>query len=206
MSDDRARQVVSFLTSLERLDSVLRVIVSDARLRARFTVRGAAEQTVVLDMREVPARAVVDSGSMTADIHVAMSAEHWDAVLSGAMLPGEAYGRRQMLLRGSASDLARFIPLFDFAPLVYGGVARATPERREEEMRNKFARRVRQVLGRGALEQGLQVVMGRAAFVLGYGLGKARGRMDRLDLFSLLEAMSRGISAASRREDPHDVH
>ena len=205
--DVHQRDVVSFFSRLESLDSVLRIIVSDARLRARFTIRGDTPRSVLLDLTEIPTRAVLDDESLAADVQVAMSAADWHAVLSGAIAPGEAFGRRQMLLRGSASHLARFIPLFDFAPMLYRDHTAPRSIVEEGSMSHgKLTSRVRSALRRDTVEQRFYGAMNDAAYALGYGLGKARGRLDKLSLFSLLESMSRGIAAASAKESQRDAN
>lgn len=201
-----AEMVASFFARLDRLDNVVRVIVSEAPLRARFTIRSDRDRTVLLDLTGPRARTVLDDDSLASDIVVTMTAEAWHAVLSGALKPGEALGRREMLLRGSAAHLASFIPLFDFAPMLYREHRREAAGAREVAMNDDsnvpHARRWLQA--RSARDK-LYNAANEAAFALGWGLGMARRRFDRLSLFALLEAMSKGMEAASRTER-NDAH
>lgn len=191
-----AALLVGFFERLATLDQVLRIIVSGARLRVRFTVRGGEpERSVLLDFVAHPVCAREASDSEAADVVVAMSKQAWHEVLSGALAPGEALGRREMLLRGSATDLARCIPLFDFAPMLYGEhwERRGVDGAKEEPMRtgcwNRFPTAV--------WEKRAFRTVGRAAYSLGYCIGIARHRVaPNLSLFELLEAMSRGLGDA----------
>ncbi|MCU0690227.1 MAG: hypothetical protein MUF54_02375 [Polyangiaceae bacterium] len=202
--------LAEFFHRLAALDQILRLIVSDARLRAKLTIRGSPARCVVLDLTAVPAIATDAEPASAADIVVAMSPGPWHQVLSGALLPGEALGRREMLLRGSPNQLARFIPLFDFAPLLYREhVAELThvsacscgPHTEDLTMSTNHSRlRFPRLLRHEALQGQLTQAAGRAAYVLGYCAGFARGRFfPALSLFHLLESMSRGLEAAQRK-------
>ncbi len=190
-----AAWLLEFFQRLATLDQVLRIIVSDARLRVRFTVRGRPERSVLLDFVAHPVCAREAPDSEAADVVVAMSTEAWHEVLSGALAPGEALGRREMLLRGSASDLARCIPLFDFAPMLYEDhwERRGRGGAKEEAMRTGLWDRFPVA---GWKKRAVRTV-GQAAYSLGYCMGLARHRVaPNLSLFDLLEAMSRGVGDA----------
>ncbi len=187
-------RIASFLERLGGLDRVLRVIVSDARLRVRFTIRGNPERAVLLDLVENPVRSSADDRSHAPDVMVTMTSETWHRVLSGDLAPGEALGRREMLLRGSASDLARCIPLFDFAPMLYREHAATARSAHGKD-------RVMQRIDKTPAEVGLPLsqLTGKAAYVLGFGLGMMQRRVPGLSLFDLLGAMSRGLEDARKR-------
>jgi len=197
--------VATFLERLGGLDRVLRVIVSDARLRVRFTIRGRPERAVLLDFLEEPVRSAQDDGSHAPDVMVTMTSETWHRVLIGDLAPGEALGRREMLLRGSASDLARCIPLFDFAPMLYR-------EHVEAERCSGGKDGTMQEIDRAATAAGgsrdvalpLSRLAGTAAYVLGFGLGMARKRVPGISVFELLGAMSRGLQDAHKRLTPQE--
>jgi hypothetical protein len=193
-------QFLEFFQRLASLDQVLRIIVSGARLRVRFTVRGEPERSVLLDFSAHPVCAREAPDSEAADVVVAMSKRAWHEVLSGALAPGEALGRREMLLRGSASDLARCIPLFDFAPMLYGEhwEQRGVVGAKEEAMRAGLWGRISNT----GLEKRAFRTVGRAAYSLGYCMGIARYRVaPNLSLFELLQAMSRGLHDARNASD-----
>lgn len=190
-----AALLVAFFERLATLDQVLCIIVSGARLRVRFTVRGESERSVLMDFVAHPVCAREASDSEAADVVVAMSKEAWHEVLSGALAPGEALGRREMLLRGSATDLARCIPLFDFAPMLYREhwERRGVDGAKEEAMRTGWWNRFP---GAG-LEKRVLRTVGKAAYSLGYCMELARHQVaPNLSLFELLEAMSRGLGDA----------
>ena len=186
--------VATFLERLGDLDRVLRIIVSDARLRVRFTIRGSPERTVLLDFAEEPVRSHADDGSHAPDVMVTMTSETWHRVLLGNLAPGEALGRRELLLRGSASDLARCIPLFDFAPMLYR-------EHVATERRPGGKERTMPTIGSRDVALPLSRLTGTAAYVLGFGLGMVRRRVPGISLFDLLGAMSRGLEDAAKRVD-----
>jgi hypothetical protein len=195
--------VATFLERLGSLDRVLRVIVSDARLRVRFTIRGSPERAVLLDFLEQPVRSTPDDGSHAPDVMVTMTSETWHRVLLGDIAPGEALGRREMLLRGSASDLARCIPLFDFAPMLYR--EHVTTERccgGKDGTMQEIDRPATATGGSRDVAQPLSRLTGTAAYVLGFGLGMVRKRVPGISLFDLLGAMSRGLEDAHKRVDP----
>jgi hypothetical protein len=111
--------IASFFKRLITMDAIIRVILKQANLSAAFTFRGDAQKKVLFDFSKPDASVEVDEAAHTAHIHVVIDAEIMHDILLGKMKPGLALGRRQMLLRGSAMNLAKFIPLFDFSPTIY---------------------------------------------------------------------------------------
>ena len=197
--------VATFLERLGGLDRVLRVIVSDARLRVRFTIRGSPERAVLLDFLEQPVRSTPDDGSHAPDVMVTMTTETWHRVLLGELAPGEALGRREMLLRGSAADLARCIPLFDFAPMLYREhvATERRPDGKDGTMQ-EIDRTVAAAARSRDVALPLSRLTGTAAYVLGFGLGMVRKRVPGISLFDLLGAMSRGLEDAHKRLEPRE--
>jgi hypothetical protein len=201
--DGSTDAVAAFLERLGGLDHVLRVIVSDARLRVRFTIRGSPERAVLLDLLEQPVRSTPDDGSHAPDVMVTMTSETWHRVLLGELAPGEALGRREMLLRGSAADLARCIPLFDFAPMLYREhMAAERCAGRKDKTMQEIDRSATAVGGSRGVTLPLSRLTGTAAYVLGFGLGMVRKRVPGISLFDLLGAMSRGLEDAHKRLAP----
>ena len=111
--------IASFFKRLITIEAIIRVILSQANLSAAFTFRGDEPKKVLFDFSKPDASVKVDEPTQTAHIHMAIDAEIMHDILLGKMKPGYALGRRQMLLRGSAMNLAKFIPLFDFSPAIY---------------------------------------------------------------------------------------
>ena len=202
--------LASFFHRLATIDRIARVIVSDAKLSARLTFRGRPDRSVRLEFTSGPLRVVDDDTALLkADVDVAMDAGVAHEVFLGRLAPGEAFGRRQMLLRGSAAQLARLIPLFDFAPALYRehladigweGFERRSgwAPLRENNMATSSHKHPALVPERSP---GVQVAC-RAVESLAYGLGFAVGVMRHrvvrdLDLFDVIAAASRGITDAS---------
>ena len=205
--------LASFFKRLEAMEAILRIIVSESRIRALLTFRGDPERKVLLDFSNRPARVVLDDQTRDVDISVTIRGEVMHDILSGRMSAGQALGQRELLLRGSASHLARLIPLFDFGPVLYrehlakldfrGSSPRSNSETSEEEcMGSKSFKGDPIPLVR--LSNFEKVVFGALngiSYALGYFVGIVRYRVfKKLDLFDVLSAMSRGLAAAAPRE------
>ena len=130
-------------------------------------------------------------------------------VLSGRMSAGRALGQRELLLRGSASHLARLIPLFDFGPVLYREHLEKprfngpSPQSvfmtsKEEFMDNKtFEGDPIPLVSLSNFEKFVFGSLNRVSYALGYLVGFARYRVfTKLNLFDVLSAMSRGLAAA----------
>ena len=98
--------IASFFKRLITIEAIIRVILSQANLSAAFTFRGDEPKKVLFDFSKPDASVKVDETTQTAHIHMAIDAETMHDILLGKMKPGFALGRRQMLLRGSAMNLA----------------------------------------------------------------------------------------------------
>lgn len=202
--------LASFFHRLATIDRIARVIVSDAELSGRLTFRGKPSRSVRLEFTSAPLRVVDDDGALhKADVEMAMDAAVAHEVLLGRLAPGEAFGRRQMLLRGSAAQLARLIPLFDFAPALYRehladigweGFERRSgwaPLREINMATSPSYAHPALVPERAPAVQIACRAMESVAYGLGFAIGVMRHRiMPDLDLFDVLAAASRGISDA----------
>jgi len=200
---------------LDQVEPLIRIILSNARLSASLTFRGETERSVLLDLRPDPLKIAVDDIPEPGEIQVAVPAEIMHEIMLGRMHPGEALGRRELLLRGSSAKLAKFIPLFEFAPLLYREhlvamgaydlLGSAAPKAGPEEITDsggfmqmsKHLRKLRQ-----ASEKTLVKLVQDAAYAAGYGMGTLRHRFLRnMNLFDVLAAMSRGVEAATPGDD-----
>ncbi len=201
--------VASFFKQLETIETIIRIVLSEARLSALFTMRGHPEKKVLMDYSKSPARVFVDGSKETGHICVTIDAEIMHNVLIGSMNPGVAVGQREMLLRGSANDLAKFIPLFDLAPLLYkehladigcNGFTRSSGDvpLKEAVMNDKI------ITGKAIysthlsfFEKAIFGFVNVVAYALGFVVGFMRYRLfEKMSLFQTLETMSRGIAAA----------
>lgn len=210
--------ITSFFQRLDSLEPVVRIILRGARLRAELTFHdGADHQTVVLDYLRAPARITLGRPRQPGMIRMKIDSDIMHQVLLGQLHPGQALGRREMLLRGKPTDLARFIPLLDFAPLLYRehvlaqsvaqpGQSPGAPARKEKDMTasGDHPRAVRLTMA-GRSEQALLKLVQQLAYAAGYGMGALRRRfMRNLSLFDVLSAMARGIAAA--QSQPGEDH
>lgn len=203
---DHGERLVAFFQRLGSLEPILRIILHDASMSAELTFRGAEERTVLLDFTRRPARISAGRPREPGQIRVTIDGAVMHEVMIGRLSPGEALGRRQLLLRGAPSALARFIPLLDFAPLLYrdhvahsGAGVGAGAAVEEDPMDGSTGRQgplVRRLARQ--TERALERLVGELAYGVGYGMGQLRYRFLRqLSLFEVLSAMARGVEAAS---------
>ncbi len=212
-SVSRNEILASFFKRLETIEAMLRIIVSEARIRALLTFRGDPERKVLLDFAHVPAQVLLDDQAKDADINVTIRGEVMHEVLSGRMSAGQALGQRELLLRGSASHLARLIPLFDFGPVLYReyleklGSSISSP-RSNSKMSKEEAMATRTFNGDpiplvslSGFEKAMFGALNGVSYALGYLVGLLRYRVfEKLNLFDVLSAMSRGLAAAAPQE------
>lgn len=212
-SVSRNEILASFFKRLETIEPMLRIIVSEAKIRALLTFRGDPERKVLLDFAHAPARVVLDDQAKDADINVTIRGEVMHDVLSGRMSAGQALGRRELLLRGSASHLARLIPLFDFGPVLYReyleklGSSLSSPQS-DSKMSKEKAMESRTFNGDpiplvslSGLEKAVLGALNGISYAMGYLVGLLRYRVfEKLNLFDVLSAMSRGLAAATPQE------
>jgi len=202
--------LASFFKRLEAIDAILRVIVSEAKIRALLTFRGSPERRVLLDFSGGPVRVTLDDGTKEADISMAIRGKVMHEILCGRMSPGRALGERELLMRGSASNLARLIPLFDFGPVLYrehlekpvlSGSSPQSDSRNTEENimeRRTFEGNPIPLVSLSSFEKLMFGALNAVSYSLGYLVGLLRYRVfKKLNLFDVLSAMSRGLAAAS---------
>jgi hypothetical protein len=205
--------IASFFKRLLVIDTIIRIILNRANLSAAFTFRGQPQKKVLFDFSKPDASVEVDAAIHTAHIHVAIDAEAMHAILLGEMKPGLAFGRRQLLLRGSAMNLAKFIPLFDFSPAIYRehladagccGYTRkkGSPPLKEAVMSGRiFEGDPIPLTDYSLIEKITRRLINGFAFLMGYLVGVMRYRVfEKLSIFDVLSAMSRGLEAATPKK------
>ena len=205
--------IASFFKRLLVIDPIIRIILNRANLSAAFTFSGEPQKKVLFDFSKPDASVDVDATTRTAHIHVAIHAEAMHDILLGKTRPGLAFGRRQMLLRGSAMNLAKFIPLFDFSPAIYrehladtgyGAYTRkkGTPPLKEAVMSGRIFKGDPIPLSDYSLiEKITSKLINGFAFLMGYLVGVMRYRVfEKLSIFDVLSAMSKGLEAATPKK------
>jgi hypothetical protein len=195
------------------METITRVILSHAEISALMTFRGEPQKKVLLDFSQTPARIVVDGEARTGTIQVTVRGEVMHDILLDRMPPGVAMGRREMLLRGCAADLAKFIPLFAFGPVLYRehltdlglfGYSRPGAQNPLKEVAMsdtpQFQGNPIPLVRLSPVEKVAFSVMNGLSYAMGYMVGWLRYRVFRnLNLFQVLSSMSRGLSAALPR-------
>jgi len=192
----RTDALAEFVMRLGAIEPLLRVVVPDDSMRLLMTFRGDPERTVLLDFSSHPLRVEVGDPARSANVWVTADGEVMHQVLTERLAAGEAFGRRELLLRGSAVRLAGIIPFLGFAPILYREhLAHRRPAPEEDEM-NTVERSDRG--GRlSRRERAIHQALNGVAWTAGFGLGVLRYRvLEHLDLFVLLEHMSLGLRAA----------
>ncbi len=207
--------LVSFFKRLEPLETILRIILSHARISALLTFRDGHEHKVLLDFSSDKAQVVVYPPTRSADIYVTVDAPVMHEVLLGHMNPGVAVSRRAMLLRGSPHHLARFIPLFDFGPVLYREhLCDLDSERSDVYLIPEMSCKKESSMGQNTYngnplapqtypvhERVLFWCIGKLSYLVGYAMGMLRYRLlRRMSLFDVLLAMSKGLAAAMPME------
>jgi len=208
--------LASMYRRLDAIEPLIRIVIFDAEISALLTFRGEPETTVLLDYSKRPGRISIDGGEKSAKIYVTIDGRVMHDVLSGKMTPGTAIARREMLLRGSAGDFARFIPMLDFGALLYvehlsdicAGVyaRRNLSEREEAEMKEKiFSGDPVPLVETNAFERAAIRMVNAFAYAAGYAMGVIRHRiLKKLSLFDTLTSMSRGLEAATPSKPADD--
>ena len=205
--------IASFFKRLLNMEAIIRVILNQANLSAAFTLRGDPQKKVLFDFSKPDATVEVDKTIHSAHIHVMVSAEIMHDILLGKMKPGLALGQRRMLLRGSAMNLARFIPLFDFSPVLYkehladtgyNGYIRkkGTAPLKEAVMSGEiFKGDPIPVTDYSVIEKIIIKLINRFAYMMGYLVGVMRYRIfEKLCIIDVLSAMAKGLEAATPKK------
>ncbi|MFH1540168.1 MAG: hypothetical protein ABIH66_14530 [bacterium] len=196
------------------IDAVMRIVLSEAEISALLTFRGDPEKKVLLDFSKRPVRVLLDDEARGGQIRVTADADIMHNILLGRMAPGVAVSRREMLLRGNASHLAKFIPLFEFGPLLYKehlsdigfeGHARGPgyAPLKEAVMSEKIFKGDPIPLTQlSIIERAIFKVIDVSAYVMGYVMGIMRYRiLKKMSLFNALAALSNGLAAASPKKN-----
>lgn len=206
--------LASFFKRLEGIDFITRIITSNAKIRALFTFRGDPEKRVLLDFTCTPGRVLLDEEAQQGHISVTIEGDVMHEVLLGRMMPGVAVARRQMLLRGSAYDFSKFIPMFDFGPTLYkehladigyGAFARQPRQPGSKEVimdPSEFNGDPIPLVELSTFEKIAFAVMDGISYSMGYVVGLIRFRLlKNLNLFQVLSSMSRGLAAAAPEQE-----
>lgn len=207
--------LATFFQRMGSLEAILRVITSDAKLSALFTFRGEPAKKVLLDLAATPARVLLDEEARGGNIFMTIDSRIMHEILLGRMKPGLALGRREMLLKGCAMDFAKFIPLFDFGPVLYrehladigwDGFSRTSGPivKQEASMGQKVYKGEPIPLVRlNPFERVFFKLVNGIAYGVGYLVGLLRYRLfEKLSLFEVLASMSKGLEAASGAGKP----
>lgn len=205
--------IASFFKRLITIDAIIRVILQRANLSAAFTFRGDPQKKILFDFSKPEASVEVDETTHTAQIHMTIDAEIMHDILLGKIKPGLALGQRRMLLRGSAMNLAKFIPLFDFSPAIYREHLADTGY--HGYIRKKGSAPLMEAVMSGKIFKGDPIpltdytltekimikLINRFAYLMGYLVGVIRHRVfEKLCIFDVLSAMSKGLEAATPKK------
>ena len=201
--------LASFYKRLTVIEPAIRVVISEAELSALLTFRGEPETKALLDYSCYPARVVVDDETRTANVIMTINGDVMHEIMSDRMKPVTALARREMLLRGSASDLAKFIQLLEFGPLLYDeyladlgldGYARykgAPQLNKEDIMGETYKGDAIPIVKYSFFEKLFIGVIDKICYAAGYVLGVLRYRvLKKLSIFNVLSALGKGLEAA----------
>ena len=206
--------LTSFFQRMSAFEGILRVVLSGAELSAEMTFRGDPERKVLLDFTNRPLQVLVDDSTRSGDIRIAADSMILHQIFTGQLNVGAAIARRELLLRGSSSNLARFIPLFDFAPMLYkehladvamDGFARPSGWAPMKEILmngHDFKGDPIELEKRSRVEEIMFKRINASAYAMGYMMGALRHRLlKNMSLFEALAAMSRGMDAAAPKDE-----
>ena len=205
--------LASFFKRLEAIEAVVRAALSQARISALLAFRGRPEKKVLMDLTKSSVRVFLDDEARAGQVSMTIEADIMHDILLDRVKPGLALGRRQLLLRGSAVALAKFLPLFNFGPMLYSehladigfdGFIRRSGEAplKEAIMSGEiFKGEPIPIIQLSLFEKVLCKSINAMAYVMGFFIGLLRYRLfERLSLFEALSAMSRGLAAAEPQQ------
>ncbi len=199
---EAADTVVTFFEGLDAMSPLLRLLLGDGPLSVGLDIRAEAVRRIVIDATADRVCVRRGEGAAPTAVRVAADARVWGDVLSGRVAPGAAHGRRQLLLRGSAADLARLIALLEMAPPLFRDhESRRAHTSAEAHLMTTNPRSVRSLLAgpRAALDRLASSGLHRAAFWTGYSIGRLRrSGLDRTALMDLLASAARGWERAEQ--------
>jgi hypothetical protein len=205
--------LASFFKRLEPLEEIVRTIMSHERMSALFTFRGMHEKKVLMDFTRSPARVTFDDDAASGTVYATADGRIMHEIFLNRLKPGAAVGRRELLLKGNVYAFSKVIPLFDIAPVLYRehladinypGFARFTGigQPKEEIMSSQLLKGegIPLVELSGGEKFAARVING-LAYVIGYVVGFVRYRLfKKLSVFGVLASMSRGLTAATPKE------
>ncbi len=202
---------------IERMGEVMRAIVKEAEyslLIIMWGEKGEKENRVLLDFSKPKLEVTMDPKLRDADNHLMLEYDVFEKIMLGQMKPGVALGQRDMLLRGSPYGFAKFIPLFDYGPLLYPeiladvgreGYARKSgyAPLKEAEMQDKiYEGKPIPIVDLSTFELIITKLINFMAFIIGFFVGLIRFRIfDKLSLFDVIASMSKGIEASKPADD-----
>jgi hypothetical protein len=199
--------IASFFKRLVTMAAIIRVVLNGAKLSAALTFKGDAQKKVLFDFSKSEACVELDKTAQSAHIHMVIDADIMHEILLGNMKPGLALGQRRMLLRGSAMNLAKFIPLFDFSPTIYrehlADVGYHGYTRKKETVVSEkiFTGEPIPLTNYTIAERIMIKLINRLAYMLGYLTGVMRHRVfQKLSIFDVLSSMSKGLEAATPKK------
>ncbi len=199
----------SFFESLPRAESVLRVVTSDTDCPALFRFTGEKNWNLLLDFGQRPMQVRTGVRDDDGRVTIKIDTQTMHRIFSGDVAPGLCFGRREMLLKGSPSDFARLIPLFDFAPVLYrdhlaaiGFDGRPQPKNQETA---PMPNAIQKHDPRSEFEKFFQAILHALAYWLGFALGWIRHHVFKnLRLFDVLASLSQGLEDAAPKEKKKD--
>jgi hypothetical protein len=205
--------LASFFKRLESLEEIVRNVMSHQRMSALFTFRGMHEKKVLMDFSQSPARVTFDEDAASGTVYATADGRIMHEIFLNRLKPGAAVGRRQLLLKGDVYAFSKVIPLFDIAPVLYRehladidypGFARlaGNGQPKEEIMNSQLMKGegIPLVELSGVEKFSVKLING-LAYVIGYAVGFVRYRVfKKLSVFGVLSAMSRGLTAATPKE------
>lgn len=217
MADSRAapigRLLTTFYSRLGSIEYLVRLILSQKRISAVLTFKGWPENKALLDFSNYPAKVRINPDQAVGDIYVTIEERIMHDIMLGRTPAGLALGRRELLLRGSASKMAKFIPMFEFsstlyrehlADIGYPGYRRSTGYAPLEETvmdQKEFKGDPIPLKKLTGFEQVVSKMLTSMSFGIGYLMGTLRYRvMQNLSLFDSLSAMSKGLEAATPKK------
>jgi len=205
--------LASFVKRLAPLEGIVRAVMSHHPMSVLFTFRGMREQKVLLDLTRSPARVALGADAGPGTVSATVDGRIMHEIFLDRVKPGVAVGRRELLLKGSVWAFGKVIPLFDIAPVLYRehladvgypGFARLAESDPAEEkvMSNQLLKQEGVPLVKlSGVEKLAAAAVNGLAYAVGYAVGVLRYRLFRkLSLFGVLNAMSRGLTAATPRE------
>ena len=198
--------LLSFFEKLPHAETVLREFTSESDCPTLFRFHGATNWNLLLDLGQHPIKVRTgvhdDDGRAT----IKIDSETMHRIFLGEIKPGLCFGRREMLLKGSPSDFARLIPLFDFTPVLYrdhlAAIGFQDPRSSQDQEATSMPNAIQKHDPRSEFEKFFQAILHALAYWLGFALGWIRNKLFKnLRLFEVLASLSQGLEDATPKED-----